>query len=106
MGSVGIPEGESFHQVANTLAEAGVFQLSIGEHGSPRPSLRTHFYGLSLGQLPHVSTYALLVVLVGWLILAVSAFAARGLNWKTSLRHALIWAVIITGLMLLVTMVR
>ena len=42
----------------------------------------------------------------GWLILAVSAFAARGLNWKTSLRHALIWAVIITGLMLLVPMVR
>lgn len=47
-----------------------------------------------------------IVALVGWLILAASAFAAHGLNWKTSLRHALIWAVIITGLMLLVTMVQ
>lgn len=47
-----------------------------------------------------------IVALIGWLILAVSAFAARGLNWKTSLRHILIWAVIITGLMLLVTMIR
>ena len=47
-----------------------------------------------------------IIALVGWLILAVSAFAARGLNWKTTLRHALIWAVIITGLMLLITMVR
>ena len=46
------------------------------------------------------------VALVGWLVLALGAFAAHGLNWKTSLRHALIWAVIITGLMLLVTMVR
>ena len=47
-----------------------------------------------------------IVALIGWLVLAVSAFAAHGLSWKTSLRHALIWAVIITGLMLLVTMVR
>ena len=47
-----------------------------------------------------------IVALVGWLVLAVSAVAAHGLNWKTSLRHALIWAVIITGLMLLVTMIR
>ena len=47
-----------------------------------------------------------IIALVGWLILAVSAFAARGLNWKTSLRQALMWAVIICGLMLLITMVR
>ncbi|MBB3032860.1 hypothetical protein [Alteriqipengyuania lutimaris] len=47
-----------------------------------------------------------IVALVGWLVLAVSAFAAHGLSWKTSLRHALIWAVVITGLMLLVTLVR
>ncbi|GAB5347539.1 hypothetical protein [Alteriqipengyuania sp. 357] len=46
------------------------------------------------------------IALVGWLVLAVTAFASHGLNWKTSLRHALIWAVIITGLMMLVTMVR
>jgi len=47
-----------------------------------------------------------IVALVGWLILAVSAFAARGLNWKTSIKQALIWAVLITGLMLLITMIR
>ena len=47
-----------------------------------------------------------IVALVGWLVLAVGAFASYGLNWKTSLRHALIWAVIITGLMLLVTMIQ
>jgi len=44
-----------------------------------------------------------IIALVGWLVLAVSAFASFRLNWKTSLRHALIWAVIITALMLLVT---
>ena len=47
-----------------------------------------------------------IIALVGWLILAVTAFAARGLNWKTSLRHALMWAVIICGLMLLITIAR
>ena len=47
-----------------------------------------------------------IIALVGWLILMLGAVASYGLNWKTSLRHALIWAVIITGLMLLVTMVR
>ena len=47
-----------------------------------------------------------IIALVGWLVLAVSAFASFRLNWKTSLRHALIWAVIITALMLLVTMIQ
>ncbi len=47
-----------------------------------------------------------IVLLVGWLILALGAFASHGLSWKASLRHALIWAVIITGLMLVVTMIR
>ena len=47
-----------------------------------------------------------IIALVGWLVLMLGAFASFRLNWKTSLRHALIWAVIITGLMLLVTMIR
>lgn len=47
-----------------------------------------------------------IIGLVGFLILALSAFASYRLDWKTSLRHALIWAVIITGLVLLVTMIR
>ena len=47
-----------------------------------------------------------IVALIGWLVLAVSAFASYGLGWKTSLRHVLIWAVIITGLMLLITAIR
>ena len=47
-----------------------------------------------------------LIALIGWLILAASAFASFRLNWKTSLRNILIWAVIITGLTLLVTMIR
>ena len=47
-----------------------------------------------------------IIALVGWLVLMLGAVASFRLNWKTSLRHALIWAVIITGLMLLVTMIR
>lgn len=46
------------------------------------------------------------IALVGFLILALSALASYRLDWKTSLRHALIWAVIITGLMLLMTMIQ
>ena len=44
-----------------------------------------------------------IIALVGWLILAVASY---GLSWKTSLRHMLIWAVIITGLMLLVSAIQ
>ena len=47
-----------------------------------------------------------MVALIGWLVLAISAFASFRLNWKTSLRHALIWAVIITALLLFITMVQ
>ena len=47
-----------------------------------------------------------IIALVGWLILAVGAFASYGLSWKPSLRHMLIWAVIITGLMLLVSAIQ
>lgn len=47
-----------------------------------------------------------IIALVGWLVLAIGALASFRLNWKTSLRHVLIWAVLITGVTLLVTMIR
>tara|TARA_B100000519_G_scaffold176940_1_gene166360 strand:- start:435 stop:602 length:168 start_codon:yes stop_codon:yes gene_type:complete len=47
-----------------------------------------------------------IIALVGWLILAISAFASYGLSWKASLRQTLIWAVIFTGLALLITIIR
>ena len=47
-----------------------------------------------------------IIWLIGCLVLAGSALAAYRLDWKTSLRHVLIWAVIISGLMLLISIIR
>ncbi|WP_338446091.1 hypothetical protein V5F89_13180 [Pelagerythrobacter marensis] len=42
-----------------------------------------------------------LVALVGWLILALSAFASFRLDWKKSVRMVLIWVVIFGGVAVL-----
>ena len=42
-----------------------------------------------------------LVALVGWLILAASAFASYRLDWEKGLRLALVWIAIFTGAALL-----
>jgi hypothetical protein len=46
-----------------------------------------------------------LVALVGWLILAGSAFASYRLDWKESVRLALTWAGIFTAAALAFSMV-
>jgi hypothetical protein len=46
-----------------------------------------------------------LVALLGWLILAESAFASYRLGWKESVRVALLWAVIFTSVALLFSLV-
>jgi len=38
-----------------------------------------------------------LVALAGWLILALSAFASFRLDWKKSVRMALIWVLLFGG---------
>ena len=47
-----------------------------------------------------------IIWLIGCLVLAGSALASYRLNWRTGLRYVLIWAVIISGLMLLVSIIQ
>lgn len=44
-----------------------------------------------------------LVYLLGWLVLAVGAFASFRLNWRDGVRLALIWAAIFAGLAWLIS---
>ena len=46
-----------------------------------------------------------LVALLGWLVLAVSAFASYRLGWKESVRMALLWAGIFMAVALLFSLV-
>jgi hypothetical protein len=46
-----------------------------------------------------------LVALLGWLILAGSAFASYRLGWKESVRMGLVWAGIFVAVALLFSMV-
>lgn len=41
-----------------------------------------------------------IVALIGWLVLAVSAYASLRLDWKQSVRMALIWITIFGGVAL------
>lgn len=46
-----------------------------------------------------------IVALTGWLILCVSALAARQLSWKKGLSMALIWLAIFVGVALFIAAV-
>lgn len=41
-----------------------------------------------------------IVALIGWLVLALSAFASFRLDWKKSVRMALVWIAIFGGVAL------
>ncbi|MGN6497115.1 MAG: hypothetical protein ACTHKM_10110 [Tsuneonella sp.] len=51
------------------------------------------------------SRWVSLVALGGWLILAASAFASYRLNWRESVRLALIWAGIFVAVALVFSLV-
>lgn len=46
-----------------------------------------------------------IVMLLGWLVLAASAFASYRLNWRKSAVLVLVWAAIFTGATLFVNLV-
>lgn len=46
-----------------------------------------------------------IISLLGFLILAVSAFASWGLNWGKVLRMSLIWAAVFVGMVLIFSIV-
>ncbi len=46
-----------------------------------------------------------IVALVGWLVLAIGAFASFRLSWREGLRMALVWAAIFTGAALLISLI-
>lgn len=46
-----------------------------------------------------------IVALLGWLVLAIGAFASFRMPWRQSLRMALVWAAIFTGVALAISLV-